>query len=112
MTFIYFLCLLYIYCFSLPPFILRQTPLLPSTTSLPGTTTSSTTLPLPSSFQASRAILFPRYRLPFPYFLALGIVTAAATITILFNCIACFCRPLMYLPLSYDACYNYAYIQQ
>src|SRR4051812_41758479 len=55
------------------------------------------TVPLPSSFQASRAILFPRYRLSFGTFLALGIVTAAATITILFNCIACFYRPLMYL---------------
>src|ERR1041385_1967556 len=33
-------------------------------------------LPLPSSFQAIRAILFPRYHLSFPYFLALGIVTA------------------------------------
>src|SRR3954447_9078440 len=30
-------------------------------------------------------------------------ITAAATITILFNCIAYFCRPLMYLPLSYVA---------
>src|SRR3954468_19468922 len=39
----------------------------------------------------------------FRTFLALGIVTAAATITILFNCIACFCRPLVYLPLSYAA---------
>src|SRR3954465_12369227 len=46
----------------------------------------------------------------FPYFLALGI-TAAATISILFNCIACFCRPLMYLPLSYAACCIY-FIQQ
>src|SRR3954462_763125 len=47
----------------------------------------------------------------FPYFLALGIVTAATTISILFNCIACFCRPLMNLPLSYAACYIYI-IQQ
>ena len=47
----------------------------------------------------------------FPYFLALGIVTAAATISTLFNCIACFCRPLMNLPLSYAACYIY-FIQQ
>src|SRR3954462_9652759 len=39
----------------------------------------------------------PQISPTFPYFLALGIVTAAATITILFNCIACFCRPLMYL---------------
>src|SRR4051812_7656359 len=45
----------------------------------------------------------------FPYFLALGMVTAAATITILFNYIACLCRPLMYLPLSYAA-FKYVYI--
>src|SRR3954470_14071969 len=53
----------------------------------------------------------PQISPTFPYFLALGIVTAAATITILFNCIACFCRPLMNLPLSYAACYIYI-IQQ
>src|SRR3954470_4177982 len=47
----------------------------------------------------------------FPYFLALGIVTGAATISILFNCIAYFCRPLMYLPLSYTACYIYIFQQ-
>src|SRR3954465_7122210 len=41
----------------------------------------------------------------FLYFLALGIVTAAAMFSILFNCIACFCRPLMNLLLSYAACY-------
>src|ERR1041385_7772124 len=29
-------------------------------------------------------------------------------VIILFNCIACFCRPLLYLPLSYAAYYNYA----
>src|ERR1041385_8319295 len=28
-------------------------------------------------------------------------------VTILFNCIACHCHPLMYLPLSYAACYKY-----
>src|SRR3954468_15400249 len=47
----------------------------------------------------------------FPYFLALGIVTAAATISILFNCIAYFYRPLMNLPLSYAACYIYIFQQ-
>src|SRR4051812_40347843 len=29
----------------------------------------------------------------------------------LFNCIACFCRPLMYLPLAYAACYIYTFQQ-
>src|SRR4051794_2921782 len=43
----------------------------------------------------------------FRTFLALCIVTATAMITILFNCIACFCRPLMQLPLSYVAYYIY-----
>src|SRR4051812_48526323 len=38
-----------------PPLNLRYTLLLPPTTPLPSTTTSSTTVPLPSSFQASRA---------------------------------------------------------
>src|ERR1041385_7151660 len=47
----------------------------------------------------------PQISPTFPYFLALGIVTTAATIIVLFNCIACFCRPLMYLPLSYAAYY-------
>src|SRR3954467_3641957 len=50
----------------------------------------------------------PQISPTFPYFLALGIVTADPTITILFNCKACFCRPLLYLPLSYAAYYNYA----
>src|SRR4051812_49725833 len=38
-----------------PPLNLRYTPLLPLITPLPPTTTSSTTVPLPSSFQASSA---------------------------------------------------------
>src|SRR3954467_13738115 len=88
--FVYYCC---VFTVSSPPLNLRQTPLLPPTTPLPSTTTSSTTLPLPSSFQASRAILFPRYRLSFCTFLALGMVTAAATSTLLFNCIACFVAP-------------------
>src|SRR3954465_12228955 len=37
------------------PLNLRYTPLLPPTTPLPCTTTSSTTVPLPSSYQASSA---------------------------------------------------------
>src|ERR1041385_713192 len=51
--------------------------LLQPTTPPLSTTTTSTTLPLPSSFQASRAILFPRYRLSFRTFLALGIAATA-----------------------------------
>src|SRR3954467_14547291 len=51
-----FICLLACFIFTIsPPLNLRETPLLPPTTPLPCTTTSSTTVPLPSSFQASSA---------------------------------------------------------
>src|SRR4051812_15561243 len=69
----------------------------------PSTTTTSTTVPLLSSFQASRAISFPRYRLSFSYFIALGI--AAAAITLLLNLLhSLFLSPLLLYPtLSYAA---------
>src|SRR4051812_49413004 len=44
-----------VYLLFLPPLNIRLTPLLPPTTPLPCMTTSSTTVPLPSSFQANSA---------------------------------------------------------
>src|ERR1043165_6530902 len=39
----------------------------------------------------------------FPYISCTRHCYCCCYVTILFNCIACFCRPLMYLPLSYAA---------
>src|SRR3954465_13506152 len=97
MSFICLLCLLYIFTVFPPPY----SPVDPAATAdytAAGydyfVDDPSPTLELPGKLSHS----LPQISLIFPYFLALGMVTAAAaTITILFNCIACFCRPLMYL---------------
>src|SRR3954464_13064597 len=86
----------FVFTVSSTPLNLRYTTLLPPTTPLLRTTTSSTTVPLPSSFQASSA---PSLSLISPfclyYSVALGI--CRCYVTILFNCIACHCRHLLYL---------------
>src|SRR4051812_26393007 len=58
--------------------------------------------PLPSSFQASRAIFLPQISPIFPYF-SCPRHCCCYYVKFLFCCIACFCRPLMYPPLSYAA---------
>src|SRR3954463_6984351 len=79
------------YCY--PPFNLRLTPLLPPTTPLPSTTTSSTTVPLPSSFQASSVTS------PLPHIAYLSIFICCTRhmlllVTFLFKCIAFHCHHL------------------
>src|SRR3954465_11020037 len=57
---------------------------------------SSATVPLLSSYQASRAIPLSHISPTFLYLsVALGI--CCCYVTFLFKCIACLCRPLMYL---------------
>src|ERR1041385_4266234 len=110
MSFLCLHCLLYIYCFY--PLYSPVDPAATADYTAAGydyfVDDPAPTRELPGKQSHS----LPQISPTFPYFLVLGIVTATATITILFNCIACFCRPLMYLPLSYADCYNYAYIQQ
>src|ERR1041385_3699932 len=48
----------------------------------------------------------------FPYIYCTRHCYCCCYVTILINCIACFCRPLMYLPLPYAAYINIYYIQQ
>src|SRR3954465_4118987 len=86
------------------PLNLRYTPLLPPTTPLPCTTTSSTTVPLPSSSQASSA----PSSLPHIAYLSVFIYCTRHCcyyVKFLFECIACLCRHLLYFPLSYAARY-------
>src|ERR1041385_4536665 len=59
--------------------------------------------PYPRASRKAEPFSSPYIAYLFRKFLPLGMFTAATTITIIFNCIACFCRPLMYLPLSYAA---------
>src|SRR3954466_2351049 len=95
MPFICLLCLLCIYCF-FPPFNLRWTPLLPLIIPLPPTTTSSTTVPLPSSFQASRAIPLSHISPTYLYLsVALGI--CCCYVTFLFQMHSLSLSPLDYL---------------
>src|SRR3954468_12207107 len=71
-----------LYLLFLPPLFccLRQTPLLPPTTPLLSTTTSPTTVPLPSSYQASRAIPLSHISSIYLYYsVALGICCCYVT---------------------------------
>src|SRR3954467_3051232 len=77
-----FICLLACFIFTIsPPLNLRETPLLPPTTPLPSTTTSSTTVPLPSSFQASRATS------PLPHIAYLSIFICCTRHMLLVHCL-------------------------
>src|ERR1041385_4305516 len=110
MLFICLLCLLCIYCFS--PLYSPVDPVATADYTAAGydyfVDDPTPTVKLPGKQSHS----LPQISPTFPYFLALGIVTAAATITILFNCIACFCRPLMYLPYPMLPAISVYYIQQ
>src|SRR3954463_2324377 len=88
------LCVLCIYCFS-PLFYCPVV----STTAADAPVIDYVVVdrvPLPSSFQASRAIPLSHISPTFLYLsVALGI--CCCYVNFLFKCIACLCRPLMYL---------------
>src|SRR4051812_32597826 len=68
-------------------------------------TTSSTTM-YPYRRATRQAVPHPLSHIsPICLYLYIALGICCCYVTVLFKCIACHCRPLMYLPLSYAAYY-------
>src|ERR1041384_1539586 len=100
-----YVCFLFTVSSPPPFFCLRVAPLLPLTTPLPPTTTSSTTVPLSSSFQASRA----NPPLPHIGYCSIFICCTRHMLLLCYNpnlLHSLSLSPLDYFPISYVALYN------